>query len=311
MPDEGTVNTTTGAARHLAVAGARGLIGTGLTAFLEACGHRVLRIGRSGAVDIEWDPAAGRLDPQSLEDVEIVVNLAGAPLDERWTAAARRRIIDSRVQSTGLLARTLATMTNGPRVLVNMSAVGIYGNAGDEIIDETSPPGDGFLAEVVRAWEAATAPAREAGLRVVLPRTGVVLHGAGGALARMLPFFRLGLGGPVASGRQWMSWISYLDVTRGLSWLALDSTLDGAVNLTSPEPVRNADFTRALGRAIHRPAIVPVPALAIKALYGAMGEETVINGQRVIPRRLLDAGFEFGHPGIDQALADAVRLAAT
>ncbi|HEX7124116.1 MAG TPA: TIGR01777 family oxidoreductase [Gemmatimonadaceae bacterium] len=298
-------------ARTVAVAGARGFIGTGLTAVLEAAGERVLRIGRGGAVDVEWDPARGKLDPHALEGVHAVVNLAGEPIDQRWTADARRRIIESRVQSTGLLARTLAEMSSGPRVFVSMSAIGIYGDRGDDVLDERSPPGEGFLADVVREWEAAAEPARAAGLRVIHPRTGVVLHPSGGALERMLPFFRLGVGGPIAGGRQWISWISYADAVRGLAWLALDSTLNGVVNLTAPEPVRGAEFARALGRAIHRPAVLPTPAFAIKALYGRMGEETVVQGQRVLPRRLLDAGFEFAHRTIDHALADAFQPVAS
>lgn len=298
-------------ARQVAVAGASGFIGTGLTAFLEAAGDRVLRIGRGGAVDVEWDPANRTLDPRALAGVDAVVNLAGAPIDQRWTAEARRRILESRVQSTGLLARTLAGMSAGPRVLVSMSAVGIYGDRGDDVLDEASPPGEGFLADVVRQWEAAAEPARAAGLRVIHPRTGVVLHPSGGALKRMLPFFRMGVGGPIAGGRQWMSWISYADVARGLAWLALDSALTGVVNLTAPEPVRGAEFAQALGRAIHRPALLPTPAFAIKALYGQMGEETVVQGQRVLPRRLLDAGFEFAHPTIDRALADAFHPVAS
>lgn len=288
--------------RHIAVAGASGFIGTALTTHLEACRYRVTGIGRGGNADVRWDPAHGQLDPQALVGVDVVVNLAGEPIDQRWTAGARRRILDSRVQTTGLLARTMAALAGGPQVLVNMSAIGVYGDRGDDVLDESSPLGAGFLADVVRAWEAAADPAREAGLRVVHPRTGVVLHPAGGALRRLLPFFKFGVGGPVGSGQQWMSWIGLPDVARGLAWLATESTLGGIVNLTAPRPVTSAEFARALGRVLRRPAVFPIPAFGVKALYGQMGEETVVAGQRVLPRRLLDAGFEFLHADVEGAL---------
>lgn len=292
---------------RVAVAGARGFIGSALLAALRADGHTVLTIGRGGKVDVRWDPASGGLDPAALRGVDAVVNLAGERIDQRWTGHAKARILESRVRSTGLLARTMAGLRPRPLVLVSMSAIGVYGDRGDDPVDETSPAGGGFLAEVVQAWEGAADPARDAGIRVIHPRTGVVLHPDGGALARMLPVFRLGAGGRIGDGRQWMSWISRTDAVRAIAWLLRQRDLAGAVNVVAPEPVRNAEFTRTLARAIHRPAIAIVPALVIKAMFGRMGEETLLAGQRVEPRRLLDAGFVFSYPTLERAFAHELR----
>lgn len=289
-------------ARRVAIAGTRGLIGSALRAQLQSEGHSVVGIGRSSASEIRWDPARGELAADALDGVDAVINLAGAPIDQRWTDDARREIRESRVRSTDLLARTLARMPVRPAVLVNMSATGIYGDRGDETLDERSAEGGGFLADVVRAWEAAAEPARDAGMRVVHPRTGPVLHPSGGMLKRLLPIFRLGAGGPISGGRQWISWIARPDAVRGIAWLAFESTLGGPVNLTAPEPARNQDFTRILARVLRRPAVAPVPALAVKLLYGQMGEETVVGGQRVLPARLLGAGFAFRLPNLEAAL---------
>lgn len=291
-----------GSARRIAIAGARGFIGSALKAHLQSEGHVVAGIGRSNASEIRWDPARGELAADALDGVDAVVSLAGAPIDQRWTDHARREIRESRVRSTELLARTMAAMPARPAVLVSMSATGIYGDRGDEVLDERSAEGDGFLAEVVRAWEAAAEPAREAGIRVVHPRTGPVLHPGGGMLKRLLPIFHLGAGGPISGGRQWISWIARTDAVRGLAWLMLESTLGGPVNLTAPEPARNRDFTRTLARILHRPAFAPVPAFAVKLLYGQMGEETVVGGQRVLPARLREAGFAFRLPNLEAAL---------
>jgi uncharacterized protein (TIGR01777 family) len=288
--------------RRIAVVGASGFIGATLVARLRAHGHAVVTVGRSGNADVRWDPARGLIDASGLEGVDAVINLAGERIDQRWTSAARRRILDSRVLPTRLLAGTLARLPAPPAVLVNMSATGIYGDRGDEVLDERSAPGSGFLAEVVQAWEAAAQPARDAGLRVVHPRTGVVLHPSSGALHRLLPIFQLGVGARIGNGRQWMSWIGLTDAVRGLGWLALQGRLDGAVNLTSPVPVRNAEFTRILARVLRRPALAVAPALALRLVYGRMGEETVIGGQRVLPARLLGAGFRFECPELEAAL---------
>ena len=235
-----------------------------------------------------------------------MIHLAGESIGQRWTDEEKRRILDSRVQGTSLLAGALAGLANPPRALVSISGVGIYGDGGDRELDESSPPGAGFLADVVQAWEAAAEPARAAGLRVVHPRLGIVLHESGGALARMLPVFRLGVGGRLGSGRQWMSWISRDDAVRALAFLALDAVLDGPVNVAAPEPVRNTVFTHALGHALGRPAVTVVPGFALTLAYGRMAEETLLTGQRVRCDRLLAAGFTFHHPTLDAALRAAL-----
>ena len=292
---------------RIAITGASGFIGTRLVSRLTGAGHSVLRIGRArppgadDAPDVVWD-AATRLDGAALEGVDAVVHLAGENLAARWTPARKRAIRESRVQGTGLVARTIASLRRKPSLLVSQSAVGIYGDRGDEALDEGSPPGRGFLSDVVRVWEHSAEPARAAGIRVVHPRTGIVLNPDGGALAKMLPFFSLGLGGTIGSGRQWMSWIALTDVVNAFEFLLADTALEGPVNLTAPGPVTNADFTRSLARVLHRPAIAPVPEFAIRLLYGEMGQETVIEGQRVLPRKLQAAGFRFEYPELEAAL---------
>lgn len=288
---------------RVALVGARGTIGSALRSALESEGHSVLSIGRSGGVDVRWDPAAGPLDPGSLRGVDAVVNVAGERIDQRWTEEAKRRIVESRVTLTAGIARAIATLDARPRALISMSAIGIYGDRGDDELDETSALGTGFLAGVVRAWEDAAAPAREAGVRVVHPRTGPLLYPEGGMLGRLLPVFRLGAGGRIGDGTQWISWISRSDTVRAFLWLLGHPTLEGPVNLVAPEPVRNEEFARGLARAVRRPAIATVPAFAVKVMYGQMAEETILSGQRVRPRRLLDSGFTFAYPTLDRALA--------
>ncbi len=289
---------------RVAITGATGFIGTPLVDRLRGAGHTVLTIGRakrSGAQpDIVWD-AESHLDATQLEGVDAVVHLAGENLAQRWTDEAKRAILESRVKGTSLLARTIAGLARKPSVLVSMSAIGIYGDRGDDALDESAAPGSGFLADVAKAWEASAEPAREAGVRVVHPRLGIVLHPDGGALGKMLPIFSLGIGGTIASGRQWMSWIARSDVLRALEFL-LTGSLEGAVNLTAPSPVTNAQFTDVLGKVLHRPTIAPVPAFAIKLLYGEMGEATVLEGQKVLPAKLERAGFTFSHPALEGAL---------
>jgi uncharacterized protein (TIGR01777 family) len=235
-----------------------------------------------------------------------VINLAGESLDQRWTTAARREIRESRVAGTSALARALASMESKPRTLLSGSAVGVYGNRGDEVLDEQSAPGDDFLAEVCVAWEAATAPAADAGIRVALLRSGLALSREGGALARMLTPYRLGVGGRLGSGRQWMSWISLEDYARAVNFLLATESVAGPVNLASPIPVTNAEFTRTLGRVLARPSLFPVPKLALKLVLGAMAQDTVLASQRVVPRRLLEAGFDFQHPTLESALRAAL-----
>lgn len=294
--------------RRLAVTGATGFIGSALVALLRGEGHTVLRVTRrpAGAEDVRWDPARGEMDAGRLEGLDAVIHLAGENVGERWTAEHKRRVLDSRVQGTTLLARTLAGLARRPVALVSGSASGWYGDTGDRAMDESAPRGEGFLAEVVAAWEAAAGPARATEIRVVHPRLGVVLHESGGALARMLPVFRLGAGGRLGDGKQWFSWISRDDAVRALAFLALESDLAGPVNVVAPAPVTNADFTHALGAALHRPAALVVPGFALKLAYGDMAEETLLTGQRLRADRLLGAGFRFRHPTVEEGLRAAM-----
>jgi len=297
---------------RVVVSGSSGLVGGALLDALAARGDTVVPLVRRapGPGELRWDPAAGTVDAAGLAGADAVVNLAGAGLgDRRWSAHRRGEIVASRVDATALLARTLAAMPAPPAVLVNASAVGFYGDRGDEELTEDSAPGTGFLAELCRRWEEATAPAAEAGVRVVRLRSGVVLSAAGGALARQLPLFRLGLGGRLGSGRQWLSWIS-LDDEVGVVLHALDHGLRGPVNATAPAPVTNRDFTRALGRALGRPAVVAVPAVALRAALGAeLAAEMVLAGQRVLPAAVVASGYRFRHASVEGALAAALRPA--
>jgi hypothetical protein len=297
----------------IAISGSRGLIGSALIRALEKRGHEVRRIVRgapASATDIAWDTTHGTLDLARLAGVNAVINLAGERLDQRWTSATRREIRESRVAGTSALARALASMETKPRVLLSGSAVGVYGSRGDEILDERSRTGTGFLAEVATAWEAATAPAADAGIRVVLLRSGVVLSRDGGVLARMLTPFRLGIGGHLGSGRQWMSWISIDDYPRVVGLLLATETIAGPVNVSSPIPVTNAEFTRTLGRVLGRPYLLAVPKFALQLVFGEMAQDTVLASQRVVPRRLLDAGFEFQQPTVEAALRAALNRGA-
>jgi uncharacterized protein len=292
---------------HVAVTGASGLIGSVVTRQLEGEGHRVTRLvrhqARSG--EIFWDPAAGSLDPRSLEGTDAVIHLAGENVGARWTAARKARIRSSRVASTRLLSETLAGLQRPPQVMISASAVGIYGDRGEEVLTENSPPGDpahDFLVSVTEQWEQAAAPAKAEGIRVVHPRFGIVLSPHGGALRKMLLPFRLGLGGRLGSGRQWMSWISIDDAVDVLRHLLLDERLEGPVNVTSPEPRTNSEFTGILARVLSRPALFPVPEAALRLALGEMAEGTILSSARVIPSRLLEAGFRFGQPDLASAL---------
>jgi uncharacterized protein (TIGR01777 family) len=291
---------------EIAITGSTGLIGSALVDELTASGHIVRRMvrreGQRRPGDILWDPAAGRLDPRVLDGVDAVVHLAGEPIAQRWTAAAKRRIRESRVRGTELLATTIASLSRPPRVLVSGSAMGIYGNRGDEELDETSPPGHDFLGEVATAWEGATEPAAGAGVRVVKLRTGLVLSPRGGALAKLLFPFRLGLGGRVGSGRQWVSWIGLADAVGGIAHAVGTESLAGPVNLAAPSPVSNAELTKTLARVLRRPAIIPVPAFALRLVFGEMGEATLLASQRMRPRRLLESGYRFRYRTLEGAL---------
>ena len=291
------------------VTGASGLIGTALVSSLRGDGHEVVKLVRRparSADEAQWDPARRSLDPAVLAGADAVVHLAGAGVgDKRWSDDYKRTILSSRIDGTTTVAAALAACSaqDRPRVLVSASAVGYYGDTRDEIADENSPMGEGFLADVVRQWEAATAPASDAGVRVVTPRNGLVLAEHGGVLGKMLPVFKLGLGGRLGSGRQWMSWIALPDHVAAMRFLLDDDEVSGPVNLTAPEPVRNRDYTRALGRALHRPVLAVVPPVALRAAFGEFADEGVLVSQRVVPARLEAAGFAFTYADIDAALA--------
>lgn len=264
---------------------------------------RPLVRGQPAAGEVRWDPSRQSLDAAALDGVAAAVHLAGEPIAEgRWTAAKKLRIQRSRTQGTRLLAESLAALPTPPRVLVSASAVGIYGDRGDEILDEHSPLGSGFLADVGKAWEAATGSAAGAGIRIVHVRLGIVLARQGGALAKMLPAFRLGAGGPLGTGRQWMSWIALEDAVSVILAALGDERIQGPVNAVAPDPVRNADFTSILGRVLNRPAVLPVPAFGLRLLFGEMADEALLASQRVVPTRLRGHGFEFGHPALEPAL---------
>lgn len=290
----------------VAVTGASGLIGSALLPVLRESGHDVVRLVRrttQAADEVRWDPAERRLDPAALADVDGVVHLAGAGVaDARWTDKRKAAILDSRVDGTTTLATALAAADPRPRVLVSGSAVGWYGDGGDRVLTETAPAGQGFLADVVERWEAATAGASDAGVRVAHARTGLVLSAKGGLLGRLLPLFKVGLGGKVGPGTQYWPWISLADEVRALVFL-LEGDLSGPVNLTGPEPVTNAVFTKAAGAVLHRPTLAPVPSFAIKLALGSqMAEEIALFGQRAIPQALTAAGFSFDHPTVESAL---------
>lgn len=292
---------------RIGVTGASGFLGQRLVSALHAAGHEVVRIGRGADADVRWRPSAGTIDAAGCTGTDAFVHLAGANVGERWTPAHRREIRDSRVLGTALIARTAAELTPRPGVLVCASAVGIYGDAGDVVLDEASPSGSDFLSDVGRAWEAAADPARQAGIRTVHLRFGVMLSRRGGALARMLPVFLLGGGGRLASGRQWMSWISMQDAVGAVQFALERESLLGAVNAVAPSPVTNAEFTETLARVIRRPALFPVPAFALTLMFGEMAQGTLLASQRVVPRQLLAAGYAFRHATLEPALRAAVN----
>ncbi|QXV62653.1 TIGR01777 family oxidoreductase [Amycolatopsis sp. TNS106] len=289
------------------IAGASGLIGTSLTTRLRRSGHDVVRLVRReerAADERRWDPPAGEIADGALDGVDAVVNLAGAPLlPGRWSAARKQVLLDSRVEPTEVLAEAVAE--HGIPVLVNASAVGYYGDAGPSLVDETSPAGRGFLAELCTAWEGATETAATAGARVVRIRTGLVLAREGGLLDVLRPLFRLGLGGKLGDGKQYMPWISLDDEVGAIVFALETETLSGPVNLSGPQPATNAAFTKALGRAVHRPAIWQVPGFAMKIALGQAAEEMALFGQRAMPRALEEAGYAFRHPTLEDALAAA------
>ncbi|TAK69221.1 MAG: TIGR01777 family protein [Actinomycetota bacterium] len=291
------------------ISGASGLIGSALVASLAADGHEVVRLVRrtpAAPDEARWDPAGGTVDSAALRDCDAVVHLAGAGVgDHRWTPAYRQEIRASRVDGTTTLATAVAQLDRPPQVFVSASAIGVYGDTGSRTVDETAPAADGFLPEVVQAWEAAADPARAAGIRTVHPRSGLVLSRHGGALGRMLPIARLGLLGPLGGGRQYWSYISRRDEVAALRFLIDTPGLAGPVNLTAPHPATNAEVTRALGALLRRPAVLPVPAFALRVVLGGFSDE-VLGSRRVVPDRLERSGFQWSDGSLEQALASGI-----
>jgi len=291
---------------RILLTGSSGLIGHALLTFLTADGHKVVRLTRSqshaSGRHITWDPIKGVIDADDLEDFDAVVHLAGETIVGRWTPEKKARIRESRVKGTQLLCESLGHLRDRPLVLVSASAVGYYGNRGDEVLDEESSPGSLYLSEVTKAWEAATEPARRHGIRVVNLRIGFVLSKAGGGLSAMLLPFKLGIGGRVGSGRQYLSWIAIDDVVGAISHAILSDTLHGPVNAVAPNPVTNREFTKTLGRVLWRPTIFPLPVFAAHMVMGELADNLLLASARVEPARLLATGYEFRFPQLKGAL---------
>jgi len=289
---------------NVLISGATGLIGNALIPELEAGGHRVTRLTRSprSADDVGWDPEAGTIGGD-LEGTDAVVHLAGESIAEgRWTQEKKRRILESRRNGTRLLSEAIAALPTPPSVMISTSADGYYGDRGNELLTEESGPGSGFLAEVCMEWEAAADPAREAGIRVVHPRTGIVLSPKGGALGKTLPIFRLGLGGKIGSGRQYWSWVSLDDVVGSYVYALENEAVSGPVNVCSPNPLTNAEYTKVLGRVLNRPTVFPVPATAARVALGGVVDELLLASKRMVPAGLEEAGYRFRHPDLEGAL---------
>ncbi|MCX4582692.1 TIGR01777 family oxidoreductase [Streptomyces sp. NBC_01481] len=295
---------------RIAVTGSTGLIGTALVRSLRSDGHEVVRLVRrppQAGDEVEWDPERQYVDAAGLVGCEGVVHLAGAGIGERrWNDAYRKKIRDSRVLGTAAVAEALASLAEPPRVLVCGSAIGYYGDTGDRAVDESAPPGDGFLPNMAVEWEAAAAPAQEAGIRTAIARTGLVVAREGGAWGRMFPLFKAGLGGRLGNGRQYWSFISLHDEVAALRHLLDTESLSGPFNLTAPDPVTNREVTAAMGRALHRPTVFAVPAPALRIALGELTGD-ILTSARVLPTRLLESGFSFAFPGIDEAIGAAVH----
>jgi uncharacterized protein len=296
-----------GASMTIAISGASGLVGTALIAQLAKDGHNVRRMVRGEPSrsdhDIGWDPAGGRLAPTDLEGVDAVVHLGGESITSgRWNQKKRERIHDSRVESTRLLAQTLAQTPNPPKVLLCASATGYFGDRGEELLTEKAGPGQSFLAKVCQEWEEAAEPAREAGIRVANLRFGIVLSAKGGALQQMLPLFRLGLGGRLGSGNQYWSWIGIEDAIGAINHVLANESLSGPVNMTAPNPATNREFTSYLAKVLRRPAILPAPSAALRVALGLMADELLLASARVTPEQLLRSGYEFRNKDLESAL---------
>ncbi|MBI3881298.1 MAG: TIGR01777 family protein [Verrucomicrobia bacterium] len=293
------------------ITGSTGLVGRAATAELTRAGHEVWRLMRQSPDsprDLVWDPAAGKIPTAQLEGFEAVLHLAGENLaGGRWTAAKKQRIRDSRVLGTQLLAESLAQLHRPPKIFLSASAIGIYGNRDDELLTEASEVADDFLARVCREWETATQPAERAGMRVVHLRFGIILSPRGGAMAKMLPLFRLGLGGVAGGGAQYWSWVSLDDAVGVIQHALFTESLRGPVNVVAPEPVTNREFTKTLGRVLHRPTIFPAPAFALRLAFGEMADPTVLASAQVQPERLLETRYEFRHPQLEPALHELLE----
>jgi len=292
---------------HILVSGSSGLIGSALVSSLAAEGHRVSRLVRSdpkpSSGEVRWDPATGLIDASSLEGLETIIHLAGDPIAQgRWTPEKKAKIRDSRVNGTKLLSEALARLKQPPKVLACASAIGYYGDRSDQILQEDSPPGTGFLAQTCQEWEKASESAVQRGIRVVHLRFGIVLSPKGGALAMMLPIFQKGLGGKLGNGKHWMSWIALDDVVGAIQHAVVTERLRGPVNAVSPNPVTNAEFTRALGNILHRPTFFPVPAFGLRLLFGEMANEALLASAKVMPVRLAGSGYRFRYPILEEAL---------
>ena len=300
---------------NILVTGSSGLVGSAVVAHLSAFGHRVIRLIRRppkpGELAVQWDPVAGTIDAAGLDGLDAVVHLAGESIMGAWTPAKKAAIRDSRVRDTRVLSAALADTTRRPQTLICASATGYYGHRHDEILTEESASGVGFLAEVGRAWEQAAEPAVRAGLRVVHLRFGIVLSANGGALQKMAPPFRLGLGGRMGSGRQYWSWIALDDILGVIDHVLATETLRGPVNAVAPQPVTNREFAQALGRALLRPACLPMPAIAVRALFGELGDEAFLSSARVEPAKLVASGYPFHHPTLDATLRELLRPPTT
>src|SRR5215213_10376618 len=289
---------------NVLISGATGLIGSALAQELKDGGHSITRLTRSpkGENDVRWDPDAGTIDG-SLAGTEAVVHLAGESIAEgRWTASKKERIMESRKKGTRLLAEAIAGLPTPPRVMVSASAVGYYGDRGNELLREDSGPGSDFLAEVCKAWEAAADPAREAGIRVVHPRFGIVLSPKGGALGTTLPIFKLGGGGRIGSGRQWWSWVALDDVVGAIMHALEGDSVEGPANVGSPNPLTNAQYTRVLGKVLNRPTVFPLPAPAARLALGEVADALLLASQRMQPARLKETGYEFRYPELEGTL---------
>jgi uncharacterized protein (TIGR01777 family) len=289
----------------LVLTGASGLLGRALVSALRDDGHEVVRLVRrppAAPDEARWDPNAGHVEPAALRGADAVINLAGPGLGDRpWTPARKRMLLDDRVSATRTITEAMAAAEPRPRVLLSMSGTGFYGTPGEEVVTEAAPQGDGYVAQIAASWEQATAPAADAGIRVVRMRTGVVLSANGGAFGRLLPIFRLGLGGRLGSGRQWWSWVALPDYVSAVRFLLDHEEIDGPVNVTAPVPITNADLTKAMGRVLHRPTFTIAPGFALKLPLRDFAED-LLGGQRSVPQRLLDAGFVFDHPSFEPAL---------